>query len=184
MSNVQNPLRLKKRHGSGKPSNVTASDGERLVRVQSMRGALVAGLIAILVFGVLWVSVTDLSNRIFPWFTAILGFMVGHAVRLGGRGVDWRFPTLAAFLTLVGSVASNVAVSASVSAEGFGTSTVEVLLSVTSMTWPVFFDEVLGVADAFYAIIGAALAAFFANRRLSRQQYFALRLWREESSNG
>ena len=69
----------------------------------------------------------------------------------------------------------------SYTAETFNTGTLHVLRSVTSMTWPVFFDEVLTAADGFYAALSASLAAFLANRRLSRSQYYALRLWRAES---
>jgi hypothetical protein len=49
------------------------------------------------------------------------------------------------------------------------------------MTWPVFFDEVWTIADSFYAVVAAAFAAFFANRRLNRTEFYALRLWREQS---
>jgi hypothetical protein len=51
------------------------------------------------------------------------------------------------------------------------------------MTWPVFFNEVLTVADVFFAVVGAGLAGFYSNRRLTRTEYLALRLWREEQKN-
>ena len=82
---------------------------------------------------------------------------------------------------LAGSIISNVVLAASTTADSYGTGTLEVLRSVTSMTWPVFFAEVMTAADAFYAVFAAALAAFLANRRLTRSQYYALRLWRAES---
>jgi hypothetical protein len=108
--------------------------------------------------------------------------MLGYAVRMTGRGVDWRFPVLAAGLALAGALLANVAVAASVTADVEGTGTLHVLQSVTSMTWPVFFDEVLNIADAFFAVVAAGFAAFFANRKLTRTQYYALRLWREENN--
>ena len=46
---------------------------------------------------------------------------------------------------------------------------------------PVFLDEVLTIADGFYAVVAASFAAFLANRRLSREQFYALRLWRTQS---
>jgi len=49
------------------------------------------------------------------------------------------------------------------------------------MTWPVFFDEVWNVADSFFAVVAAGVAGFLANRRLTRREFYALRLWREES---
>ncbi len=177
----QLPLRLRKKHGSGRRRDVTASDGERLVRAQSLRNAVVAGCIAIIVFSLLWIMLTTLLDRVFPWMTVVLGAMIGFAVRHAGRGVDWRFPTLAAVLAVLGALAANIVVAASYTAETFGTGTLQVLRSVTSMTWPVFFDEVWTVADGFYAVLAASVAAFLANRRLSRSQYYALRLWLDES---
>ena len=44
--------------------------------------------------------------------------------------------------------------------------------------------EVLTIADGFFAVVGAGLAAFYANRRLTRKEYFALRLWSEEQKSG
>lgn len=176
----QLPLRLRKKHGTGERRNVSSSDGERLVRAQSLRNAVVAGLIAILVFSVLWILLTSLLNRVFPWMTVVLGAMIGFAVQRAGRGVDWRFPTLAAVLAVLGALVSNIIVAASYTAETFGTGTLHVLRSVTSMTWPVFFDEVWTIADGFYAVLAASVAAFLANRRLTRTQYYALRLWRSD----
>lgn len=177
----QLPLRLRKKHGSGRRRDVTAADGERLVHAQSMRGAVLGGLIAIIVFCILWIMLTSLLNRVFPWMTVLLGAMIGFAIQRAGRGLDWRFPVLAAGLTLFGALAANVVVAASYTAETFDTNTLHVLRSVTSMTWPVFFDEVLTAADAFYAVLAASIAAFFSNRRLTRSQYYALRLWRAAS---
>lgn len=180
MSETQNPLRLRKRHGTGAKPDVTLADGRRLVNAQSVRNAIVSALITVIVFSLFWVAITELTNRVFPWLTVVLGFLLGHSIRLTGRGTDWRFPMIAAVAAIAGSLIANVVVAASVTANEFGTGTLEVLRAVTSMTWPVFFDEVLTIADGFFAVVGAGLAAFYANRRLTRKEYFALRLWNEE----
>lgn len=176
---MTSPLRLRKKHGDGAPLNATAADGERLVEFQSVRNAIIAGLITIIVFSVLWAALSSLLNRMFPWLTILLGFLIGTAVRQAGKGVDWRFPLIAAVFTLVGSLLANIVVAASYTAETFGTGTLQILQAVTSMTWPVYFDEVLTAADVFYAVYAAAFAALLASRRLTRSQYYALRLWRE-----
>lgn len=183
MNNNPSPIRLPKKHDPGANRNTTASQGERLVALQSFRNAIVASLIVVILFSVFWVALSTLTNRIFPWITLLLGIGLGFAVRRAGRGVDWRFPLIAAAMTLVGSLLANIVVAAATTAETFGIGTFQVLRATTSMTWPVFFDEVLSVADVVYAVFAASLAAFFANRRLSRSQYLALRLWREESSS-
>jgi len=181
MNNPENLLRLKKRHGEGRKLDATAEDGARIARAQSLRNAVIAGLIVFVVFCLVWVSLSALTDRVFPWMTVVLGGLLGMAIRRAGRGVDWRFPTLAAVLALVGAVVSNVVVAASTTAESYGTGTMEILQAVTAMTWPVFFDEVWNVADGFYAVVAAGFAAFFANRRLTRSEFYALRLWREQS---
>ena len=84
-------------------------------------------------------------------------------------------------MAIVGSVISNVVLAASITAAEYETGTLHILQAVTSMTWPVFFDEVWNVADGFYAVVAAGFAGFLANRRLTRSEFYALRLWREES---
>jgi len=146
---------------------------------QSLREALVAGLVVVIVFSILWAMLSTLSNRIFPWMTVVLGILAGLAIRRAGHGIDWRFPVLAALVTLFGAMVGNVVVAAAFTAAALDTSTLAVLGAVTNMTWPVFFDEVISAADIVYALFAAATAAFYANRRLSRGEYLALRKWRE-----
>jgi hypothetical protein len=174
-------LRLRRKHGEGRRVDVTAADGEKLVRAQSMRNAVVVSLVVLVMFCALWVMLSVMTNRVFPWMTVVLGAMLGLAIRHAGRGVDWRFPTLAAVMALAGSIASNIVLGASTTADAYNMSTVEILRAVTMMTWPVFFDEVWTVAHGFFAVVAAGVAAFFANRRLTRTQFYALRKWRQQS---
>ena len=51
------------------------------------------------------------------------------------------------------------------------------------MTWPVFFTEAMAPADAAYALIGAAVAAFYANHRLDRTEFLALRKFRQQAKS-
>lgn len=173
-------LRLRKKHGEGHRPDVTAEDGARLVRAQSFRNAATAGLITIILFSLAWIALASLNNRVFPWMTVVLGGALGIAIRHAGRGIDWRFPMLAAVLAVAGSIISNVVVAASVTAGEFGTGTLHILRAVTTMTWPVYFDEVWNIGDTFFAVLSAGLAAFLAPRKLSRRQFYALRQWREE----
>lgn len=181
MSDPKNVLRLRKKHGEGHKVDITVADGARLVRAQSFRNAVIASLIAIILFCVLWISLTALTNRVFPWMTVVLGAGVGLLVRRAGKGVDWRFPALAAVMAVVGSIIGNIVLAASTTAAEYGTGTLQILQAVTSMTWPVFFDEVWNIADGFYAVVAAGVAAFFANPRLTRAEFHALRLWRDQS---
>ena len=144
---------------------------------------MIAGLIVIILFSVLWAMLSTLANRIFPWMTVVLGLLIGFVMRRAGRGLDWRFPVFAAVLAIAGALVSNVVVAAAFTASELETSTLTILRAATSMTWPVFFDEVISAADIVYALFGAATAAFYANRRLSRSEFNAVRKWQEEQLN-
>ena len=175
---------MRKKHTPGRPTEASPDDGRRLIAEQSFRDALVASLIVIVLFGILWAMLSTLLNRIFPWMTLVLGIAIGLVIRRAGRGLDWRFPVLGAGMALVGSLAGNVIVAAAFTARALETSTLAVLRAVTSMTWPVFFEEAMTPADLAYAVIAAGLAAFYANRRLTRAEYLALRKWQEKLRPG
>jgi hypothetical protein len=177
------PLRLRRKHGEGNRPDVSAADGARLVRAQSLRNAVVAGLVTFIVFCLAWIVLSGATGRVFAWMTVILGAALGIAIRATGRGIDWRFPVLAACMALGGAVVSNIVLAASTTAAEFGTGTLDILRAVTNMTWPVFFEEVWNVADGFFAVVAASFAAFLAPRRLSRSERFALRLWQQQHSD-
>ena len=173
-------LRLRKKHAPGRHERPVAKDGERLIREQSLRYAIMAGIIAIVLFAVVWSMLTAVFGRIFPWMTMLLGVFVGYAVRRAGQGLDWRFPSLAAVLAFVGSVLANVVIAAGTTAGEFDISTIAVLRAVTTMTWPIFFVEVMTAADWVFAAFASGIAVFFASRRLNRREFQALRIWQEQ----
>ena len=77
----------------------------------------------------------------------------------------------------------NIVISAGTTAAEFDTNTLVILRNVTTMTWPVFFDEVLTAADGVYAGFAALIAGALSLRRLDRREFQAVRLW-EESRRG
>ena len=171
---IKSVFRLPKRH-AGATTSAEPELGQQLMKEQSLPNALYAGLIIIIVFSVVWAMASTLIDRILPWMTVILGILVGLGVRRAGRGLDWRFPVLAVALAAFGALLSNVVVAAAFTAAALDTSTLHILRAVTSMTWPVFFAEAMSTADAIYGLLAAALAAFYANRRLTRAEFHALR---------
>jgi hypothetical protein len=182
MKNDQNNdlLRLWKRHAPGKNADVTAADGERLVQAQSVGNAVSAALIVILIFAVLWAGLSELTNRVLPWMTMLFGVFLGIAIRRAGKGIDWRFPLLAAVFAVIGALAANIVVAAVFKAGEMDIGPLQVLQSATALTWRDFFGEVMTPADAVFAIFAAAIAAFYASPKLTRSQFLAVKLWRKE----
>jgi len=170
-------IRLRKKHLPKAEREPTQAHAQSLRAAQSMRNAVMACLIVIILFSILWSMFSVRLERIFPWLTMLLGFLMGHAVRRAGRGLDWRFPLLAAIATVLGSLVANIVVAAAFTAPDLETTTLAVLSNLTVMTWPVFFTEAMTPADLVFALFSAGIAAFFANRRLTRSEYLALRTW-------
>jgi hypothetical protein len=175
-------LRLRKRHAPGSHATPVAADGERLVRAQSLRQAFFGGLVVVIAFAIIWSMLTSLLDRVLPFMTLALGLLVGWVVRRAGLGLDWRFPALAAALAFGGAILGNVVIAAANTAGEFDTGTLNILLKATRWTWPIFFDEVMTAADFIYAFSAAGIAAFYANRRLTRSEFQALRIWQERGS--
>ena len=173
-------LRLPRRHSRDNATPPDPNEGARLVRQQSLRGAVLASLVVVISFSVAWALMSVAIGRVFPWMTVVQALLVGLAVRRVGRGIDWRFPTVAAIAATSGALVGNIVVAAAFTAGEFDTGTITILRSVTTMTWPVFFVDVMSGADFIYALFGAGLAAFYANRRLGRRQYLALRTWQQQ----
>ena len=177
-------LRLPKRHSRERAARPDPDAGARLVRAQSLRGAIIAALLAIVAFGAIWVMLSTALDRLFPWMTVVQGAIIGLAVRRAGRGLDWRFPAVAAAAAVAGALAGNVLVAAAFTAAEFDTTIVTILRAATDFTWPVFFEEVMTPADVVYAIAAAGVAAFYAIRRLTRDQYASYRAWRDAAGSG
>jgi hypothetical protein len=174
-------LRLRKKHLPKVSAQPTPEDAKRLLEAQSVRNAIMASFIAITLFSIVWAMLSTLIGSIYPWMTLLLGILIGLAVRRAGLGLDWRFPVLAALFAAAGSLVGNIVVAAAFTAPQLGTDTFTVLRSLTALTWPVFFDEVMTPADIVFALFAAGLAAFYANRRLTRAQYLAVRTWEEKN---
>ena len=177
---VKSVLRIRKRHTPNVQTLADPADGQRLIDEQSVRDAVLASLVVVIVFSILWAMASTLLGRIFPWMTLLLGVAVGLAIRRAGQGLDWRFPLIAAGITVAGSLLANIVVAAAFTAEALDTSTLAILRAVTTMTWPVFFDEALSPVDFIYAIFGAGIAAFYSQRKLNRAEFMAIRKWEEE----
>ena len=80
---------------------------ERLRGQQSLVAGLAAGAAAALVGAVIWAVITDVSGYQIGWMAIGVGFIVGYAVRVAGKGIDQSFGILGAVLALLGCAVGN-----------------------------------------------------------------------------
>jgi hypothetical protein len=176
--------RLKKKHSRKRLGPRPVADAGSLVRAQSLRSAFVAAIAAVLVVNATWVWLSTATGKFFPWVGIVQGVLVGLAVQRAGRGLDWRFPVLAALVASIGSFSGGFFVALSTTEIELGASSLRILRGLTVMTWQTYFDEVLTPVDVIYAFCAASVAAFYAKRRLKRHEEYALRTMGQDADTG
>jgi hypothetical protein len=80
---------------------------ERLRGQQNFVAGLVAGAAAALVGAVIWAVITDVTGYQIGFMAIGVGFLVGYAVRVAGKGIDQSFAIMGAVLALLGCVVGN-----------------------------------------------------------------------------
>ena len=142
---------------------------------QSVWRALAAGIAVVLVFGWMWAILSVETGRIFPWFTILIGAIVGLAVQRYGRGLDWRFPVIAAFIAWSGAYVDNLMIGIVETGRYIEAAPVRVFAGLSKDTMENFFANTVTPVDHIYALCAAGVASFFAKRRLNRREVLAIR---------
>ena len=136
---------------------------------------MAGGITVMLVCGWLWATVTMEIGRVFPWFSVLIGPMVGLAVQHFGRGLDWRFPVIAAVLAWAGAYAGNLMIGIVETGRYIEAASLSVFAGLSRGTLENFFANTVNPIDHIYALCAAGVAAFLANRRLNRREVLAIR---------
>jgi hypothetical protein len=105
----------------------------------------------------------------------LLGALIGLAVQRFGRGLDWRFPLLAAVLACITAYLGNLTIGVVETGRYIEASPLRVFAGLSPDTMHNFFGTTIGPVDHIYAFCAAGVAAFLANRRLNRQEVLAVR---------
>lgn len=165
--------RLKKRHSRN--LHAPPADAGKLLGEQSLKNAALAGAVAIVAMMASWVALAAIFDRYFPWYPIVQGYIVGHAVRRFGHGVEWPFPVLAASITAAGAFLGSFLVALFLTGREFRTGALELVDEISWHTVSVFAVRNFGADGIIYMSFAAVLAAFYASRRLNRQEAVALR---------
>ncbi len=163
-------FRLKQTHSKHlHDANVPVS-AEKLIAEQSVRAAVTSAAIAIMVCNILWAYTASVSGKYFPWIAILQGIAIGLSVRAAGRGLDWRFPLVAALAAWVGAFTGNLFI-----ALAFTAAQNAALEQGWCLILKSFLANTVTAIDVIYAFCSVAVATFFSKRRLNRHEVFALR---------
>lgn len=146
---------------------------------QSLQGALIGGLLAMLLLNIMWVAGSLAFDRFFPWFSVVQGFFIGRAVQHFGRGIAWHFLLIAAAIAVAAAFTGSFFSALFLTGREFDTFALSLVGEISWHTVSTFSTREFGTVGTIYACMSAALAAFFARRRLDRYERIALRKHRE-----
>ena len=92
--------------------SINQVEAEKLIgdlrAASSLPKGIALGFVATVVGSSIWAGVTVATGYQIGWMAVGLGFLVGYAVRVGGRGFDNVFGLAGAALALIGCVLSNL----------------------------------------------------------------------------
>jgi len=168
-------LRLQQKHSRKPLQHLPAADGRKLLAEQSVVRGVLGSIAAALLLCWTWALFSMMSGRVFPWLTVVIGALIGLAMQHFGRGLDWRFPVLAAAVAGISAYAGNLMIGVLETGRYIEADTASVIRGLSLDTMRNFFRNTIGPVDHVYAFCAAGVAAFFANRRLKRHEVLGLR---------
>ena len=75
---------------------------------QNLLFGVIGGSVAAAIGAAVWAVITALTNFQIGWMAVGVGFLVGYAVRICGKGIDKSFGVAGATLSLLGCLAGNL----------------------------------------------------------------------------
>jgi len=75
---------------------------------QNLSFGVVGGIVAATIGAAIWAIITAVTNYQIGWMAVGVGFLVGYAVRISGKGVDKTFGVAGAVLSILGCVMGNL----------------------------------------------------------------------------
>lgn len=173
-------FRLRQKHSIKRPEKHAPADAGKIIAEQSLLRASLASIATGILLSVAWANFALNTNRVFPWFTVLMGALIGLAVQRFGKGLDWRFPLLAAVVACIAAYFGNLMIGVFETGRYIEAAVPSVLAGLSLDTMENFFRNTINPIDHIYAFCAAGVAAFFANRRLNRREVLAVRTFGDD----
>lgn len=161
-------------HFGGKKAARQPATAASLHAAQNLSRGVTFTMIWAVITVALWAYVALLFDRYFPWVSMLQGVVIGLAMQRYGKGLNWRYPANAALITAFAAVVGSFLVALCLTGREFGTGALALIDEISPHTVKTFLVRDFGVVGVIYMMFAAALAGFFANRRLLAGEAAAL----------
>lgn len=126
---------------------------QQLKLEQNLPLGIIAGGIAALIGALLWAVITVLTNYQIGYMAIAVGFFVGYAVRIAGKGIDKIYGVVGAILAFIGCLVGNFFSAVGFLANYVGAGYFEMLSAIDSGIAIELMKETFSFMDLlFYAI--------------------------------
>jgi hypothetical protein len=143
---------------------------------QNLLLGILAGIAAAFVGASIWAVITVVTKFQIGWMAVGVGFLVGYAVRIFGKGISTPFGVVGALCALLGCLLGNLLSACGFIANGQGASVVDVVLSV--LLQPALAFEILKVTFSPMDVLFYAIAVYegykLAFRQISQEELSSL----------
>ncbi|HEX9896673.1 MAG TPA: hypothetical protein VGA85_03310 [Dehalococcoidales bacterium] len=120
---------------------------------QNLLFGIIGGIIAAAIGAIIWALITAWTNFQIGWMAVGVGFLVGFAVRICGKGISIKFGIIGAVLAVLGCLAGNLLAVCIVASKDLGVSLFDVLSVLNFSIIIEIFKETFSPIDLlFYAI--------------------------------
>ena len=175
-------FRLKQKHSQKRKERLPPADGRKLLAEQSVVRGFFGTLVVAIALCWAWAIFSMSTGRVFPWFSIVIGALIGMAMQRFGRGLDWRFPVMAVVIAGAASYFGNLMIGVLETGRYIEAETISVLAGLSADTMRNFFRNTISPIDHIYAFSACGVAAFYANRRLKRHEVLGLRTMDQQES--
>lgn len=132
---------------------------------QNLVNGILYGLFAALAGAAIWAGVTIATEYQIGWLAVGIGFLVGIAVRAGGKGIDQVYGVVGAALSLLGCALGNLLTIAWFMSQEFGVPVSEVLSGMD----PAMAIEMMSATFEVTDLLFYGLAVYFGYRYAFRE---------------
>lgn len=148
---------------------ITEQEAMRAMEVfreeQNLLVGSLAGLVAAVAGAAVWAGVTVVTEYQIGWMAVGIGFLVGIAMRVTGKGIDQIFGVVGAVMSLVGCALGNLFTMAYFMADSLDLAMIDILSQMT-------FADVFGLLRETFQVMDIlfyGLAVYFGYRYAFRQ---------------
>ena len=144
----------------------------QLYAEQNLLLGIVGGVVSAVIGATIWAVVTVATEYQIGWMAVGVGFLVGYAVRILGKGISTTFGVVGASCALVGCILGNLLSSCGFLANQESVPVLQVVVNV--LTQPAVIVELLKVTFSPMDVLFYAIAVYegykFSFRQITEQQ--------------